>query len=139
MTADSSPERGSGPQPYFLARADFQQFLHHVVQIAVPLASSEGVVQVRYNGYSSRYTACACGFGVTGDDRAGDGRAQRAGLRRARDLHRAARHVGVDLHDQRVLLGDAAAVDDLFDLHAVFLESVDDRQRAEAVASINAR
>ncbi|MCK7541253.1 MAG: hypothetical protein MZV63_65385 [Marinilabiliales bacterium] len=39
--------------------------------------------------------------------------------------------VGVDLHDERVLLGDAAAVDDVADLHPVFFEPPDDGQGAE--------
>ena len=41
------------------------------------------------------------------------------------------RDVGVDLHHERVLLGDAAAVDHFLDLDAVLLEAVDDRQRPE--------
>ena len=50
---------------------------------------------------------------------------------RAADLHRPVADVGVDLHHEGVLLGDAAAIDDLLDRHAVFLEAVDDRQGAE--------
>src|SRR4030065_752420 len=49
----------------------------------------------------------------------------------AGDLHGAAGDVGVDLHDERVLLGDAATVDDLAGFDAVFLEAVDDRERPE--------
>ena len=40
-------------------------------------------------------------------------------------------HVGVDLHEQVVLLGDAAAADDAIDRHAVFADALDDRARAE--------
>ena len=61
-----------------------------------------------------------------------DGRAQRAGLRRTGDFHRPARHVGVNLHDQRTFVGDAAAVDDLLHFHPVFLETVDDGQRPKS-------
>ena len=61
----------------------------------------------------------------------GHGRAQGAGLGRAGDLHRQAGDVGVDLHDQGVLLGDAAAVDDVADLDPELLEAPDDGQGAE--------
>ncbi len=64
-------------------------------------------------------------------DGARDCRSESAGLSRARDFHRATRDVGVDLHNDRVFLRDAAAVDDRRNLHAVFLEAIDDRQRAE--------
>ena len=57
--------------------------------------------------------------------------AQGTRLRRAADLHRPIADVGVDLHHERVLFGDAATVDHLLDLDAVFLKPVDDRQRAE--------
>ena len=46
-------------------------------------------------------------------------------------MHRAAGHVGVDLHQQRILLGDAAGADDPVDSHAVFPNALDDRARAE--------
>ena len=59
---------------------------------------------------------------------------QSAGLRRTRDFHRSARNVRVNLHDQRILLRNAAAVDDLLNLHAVFLEAIDGSSRANAVA-----
>ena len=67
----------------------------------------------------------------SGEHRGGDGRAQRAGLARAGHLHRAAGHVGVDLHEQRVFLRDAARADDAVDRHAVFPDALDDRARAE--------
>ena len=60
-----------------------------------------------------------------------DRRPQGAGLGRPADLHRPVADVGIDLHHQRVLLGDAAAVDHFLDLHAILLEAIDDRQRAE--------
>ena len=63
--------------------------------------------------------------------RCGDRRAKRAGLARARDLHRAPRDVGVDLHQQRIFLGDAARAHDLVDTHAVLLDALDDRARPE--------
>ncbi len=50
-----------------------------------------------------------------GDDRRGDGRPERAALRGAGDPHLAAGHVGVDLHEHRVLPGDAAGADDAFE------------------------
>ena len=65
------------------------------------------------------------------DDGAENRGAQRTGLGGTADLHRAIADVGVNLHDHRALLGDAAAVDYLLDFHAVFLDAVDDRQRAE--------
>ncbi len=46
-------------------------------------------------------------------------------------MHRAAGHVRVDLHQQRVLFGDAAGAYDTVDRHPVLLDSLDDRARAE--------
>jgi hypothetical protein len=69
--------------------------------------------------------------GRPGDDSAGYGRAQGAGLGRAGDLHLLPRDVGVDLHDERILFGDAAAVADLIDGDAVLLMPPDDGQGAE--------
>src|ERR1041385_4024184 len=60
-----------------------------------------------------------------------DGGPERAGLGRTRNLHRSAGDIGVNLHYERVLLGDAAAVDDLLDLDAVLLEAADDGHRTE--------
>jgi hypothetical protein len=51
--------------------------------------------------------------------------------RRAGDEHGAAGDVGVDLHEQRVFLGDAAGADDAVDGHAVFLDALDDGAGAE--------
>jgi hypothetical protein len=64
-------------------------------------------------------------------DGAEDGRPQRTGLPAAADLHRPIGYVCVDLHYQRVLLGDAAADDDLGDVDAVLFHPVDDGERAE--------
>ena len=61
----------------------------------------------------------------------GDRRAESAGLTRARDLHDAARDVGINLHEQRIFLGDAARAHDLVDTHAIFLDALDDRARAK--------
>ena len=57
----------------------------------------------------------------------GEGDVERA----ARDFHGSPGHIRVDLHDQGVLLGDAAAVDDFLHRYTVLLESVNDRQRSE--------
>ena len=67
----------------------------------------------------------------TRHDRRCDGRTQRAGLRRARHLHRPTRHVCVNLHRQCALVRDAAAVHYRRNLHAVFLKPVDDGQCAK--------
>ena len=68
---------------------------------------------------------------ASGRDGPGHGRAEGARLGRAGHLHLEAGDVGVDLHDQGVLLGDAAAVDDVADLDPVLLEAPDDGQGAE--------
>ena len=60
-----------------------------------------------------------------------DRRAQRAGLTGARDLHDAAGDVGIDLHEQRIFLGNAAGAHNLVRGHAVLPEALDDRARAE--------
>ena len=67
----------------------------------------------------------------TGDDGTGDGGSEGAGLRASGDFHGSACDVGVDLHDERIFFGDAAAVDDLSDLDAEFFKSFDDREGAE--------
>ena len=66
-----------------------------------------------------------------GEDGRGDRGAERAGLGRAGDLHHAARDIGIDLHEERILLGNAARAHDLIDPHAIFLEALDDRARAK--------
>src|SRR2546421_3453464 len=62
---------------------------------------------------------------------ASDRSSQRARLCGTRYFDRPSGDVGVDLHDERVLLRDAAAVDDLLDLDAVFFETIDNCQCAE--------
>src|SRR5829696_2617898 len=59
------------------------------------------------------------------------GRPERGRLGRAGDQHRLADHVRVDLHEQRVLLGDAAAAHNPLDRDAVLAQPLDDRTRAE--------
>ena len=60
------------------------------------------------------------GMGTRAQDRGGDGGAERAGLAGTGDAHRAAGDIGVNLHEERVFLRDAAAADDAADGHAVF-------------------
>ncbi len=69
-----------------------------------------------------------------GNHRRADGGTQRAGLRRAGNAHLAAGHIGVDLHQQRVFLGDAAGTHDALDRHAVFADALDDRAGAKGGA-----
>ena len=132
-----------------------QQVLHDVVEVAAPGLGAEGVVELPVEGVELEVDLVARGVRLedrpldpahgglglgerlvaaalaAGDDGPGHGRAQGAGLGRAGDLHLQAGDVGVDLHDQRVLLGDAAAVDDVADLDPVLLEAPDDGQGAE--------
>ena len=131
--------------------ANLDQLLHHAVQIAAAILRAERVVKffvervklrvsrVRFGvwhehmGFQSRHLAL-CHVVIlmrSGDDCRRNSRAESASLRRATDLHRTPRHVCVNLHHQRTLLGDAAAVHHGRNLHAVFLEAIDDRQRAE--------
>ena len=70
----------------------------------------------------------------SGDHGRADGGTERAGLRRAGNAHLAAGDVGVDLHEHRVFLGDAAGADDALDGHAVFADAVDDGAGAEGGA-----
>src|SRR5690606_25633677 len=67
----------------------------------------------------------------TGEDGGGEGGAEGAGLRGAGDQHGAAGDVGVDLHEHRVFLRDAAGADDAVDGHAVFFEAFDDGAGSE--------
>src|ERR1700722_11455190 len=57
--------------------------------------------------------------------------AQRTRLTGAGDLHDAAGDVGVDLHEKRISLGDAASAHNLVGGHAILPEALDDRPRAE--------
>ena len=132
-----------------------EQVLHDVEQVPAPGLGPEGVVELPVEGVELDVDLVARGVGLedrppdaahgglglgerlvpaalaSGGHGPGHGRAQGAGLGRAGDLHLQAGDVGVDLHDQGVLLGDAAAVDDVADLDPVLLEAPDDGQRAE--------
>ena len=74
-----------------------------------------------------------------GRDRRRDGRAQRAGLGRARHFHGPPGYIGVNLHDERVLLRDAAAIDDLLDGTPYSSKRLIMVSAPKAVASISAR
>ena len=60
-----------------------------------------------------------------------DGRTERGGLRASgrADFH--AEDIGVNLHEERIFEGDAAACDDVVDRNAVFSEIVDDFSGSE--------
>ena len=58
-------------------------------------------------------------------------RAERRRLRGPGDDHRIPEDVGVDLHEQRILLGDAPAADDALHRHAERLQALDDGARPE--------
>ena len=121
------------------------------MQIAVPFRRAEGIVELLVKCVKFFVNRVRLGIGLE-DARfqAGhrllrggvilvrarhnggrNGRTKRARLRRARNFHRPASNVRVNLHHQRIFLRNAAAIDDLPDLHAVFLEAVDDGQRAK--------
>ena len=109
--------------------------VHHTVQISVPAgcrtrhAIPGKAIQLAINRVRLGLGLNTCGFNPViafcgrGEipvrarrHRAGDRRAQRAGLGRARNFHRPAGHIRVNLHDQRIFFRDAAAIDHLLDL-----------------------
>ena len=121
------------------------------MQIAVPFRRAEGIVELLVKCVKFFVNRVRLGIGLE-DARfqAGhrllrggvilvrarhngsrNGRTKRARLRRARNFHRPASHVRVNLHHHRIFFRNAAAIDDLPDLHAVFLKAVDDGQRAK--------
>ena len=67
----------------------------------------------------------------SGENGGGDGGPEGAGLAGAGDLHRTAGDIGVDLHQERVFLRDAAAAYDAADRDAVLGDALDDRAGAE--------
>ena len=112
---------------------DVQKLLHDLRQIRGSGQSPEAVVQLAVEGVKLvvdhamrgdrlkrfRLQRRHCRFRA-GEVRMrprqhgrGDRRAESAGLARARDLHHTARDVGIDLHEQRIFLGNAAGADNL--------------------------
>jgi len=148
-----APPRASVEMPPPLAvvpLADVEQLLHHRMQRAGPGAGAEGVVQGAVDLVQFGIDGVVFGDGVedlvaggghgglqggevarTGCGGTKDGGTQGAGLLAAADLHGAAQHVGIDLHEGFVLDRQAAGVDDLKHGHAVLFDAVDDGERAE--------
>ena len=60
-----------------------------------------------------------------------DSRAQSTRLTGSAHHHRPARDIGINLHHKRILLRDAAAIDDLLDGDPILFETINDRQGPE--------
>ncbi len=136
--------------PSALPRPNLEQLLHHMAQLAAPGGHAEGVVQgavevielaIHRHVFGDRVIHLLTDGGdfvlqflpgaCTGGRSTEDGGAEGASLLALANFHRLADDVGVDLHERGIFDGEAAGVDDFLDLHAVFLDTLDDGERTE--------